>query len=295
MEQSFQKSNQIDTIANKVSLRALRCFYRSPRRTLGVPEIARVMGTSRASVHRRIVQLQRIGILRARETGHKKVFCIDSTSPLAEPFFELFNHERYIEVDPQVRFALDRLLRETDKALVRSIILFGSHARGLATSKSDVDLCIVTNGNREITESRLGIDVGRYYADIRLEPHVYTEKNFSNVPNLAVLDAILIGISLVGHHFLFEKRMSQESINKESLMARLEKSRENLERSRHVIGEARKYFEGIVEVSLSEIEAVISSGTTVPRRGLVPKRHFKERIIDLEGRLADMGEVVWLE
>jgi predicted nucleotidyltransferase len=285
----------MDIFANKVSLRVLRCFYRSPRRVLGVPEIAGVLGTSRASVHRRIDQLQGSGILRVQETGRRKVYSLEPISPLAEPFFELFNHERYLEVAPQVRLALMRLVMEIDKDRVRLIILFGSHARGLATSRSDVDLCIVTKGNREIKESQLGINVGRYYADIRLEPHVYPERDFSDVPNLAVLDAIQIGISLFGHSFLFEKRMSQRSISKESLLARLDGSRENLERSRHVIGEARKYFEGIIEVSLSEIESVVSSGTTVPRRMLVPKRRFKERIADLEGRLANMGEVIWLE
>jgi len=282
-----------DILATRTSLGALRTIFTSPYRSLGVPEIARTLGTSRASVHRHIHGLVEEGMVREVVSGRRAFYRVDPASPMAEPLFELFNNDRYQQLDAQLRIHLGALLEDMDLGLFTAIILFGSHARGHATTRSDVDLCLVQRGDR-YDPSTLEDHVGRYYAEFRLEPHGYSESAFDTVPDLAALDAILFGISLHGHHYLFKRRSSLQSISKANLLSRLEASRKNLERSHEVIGEARRYFEGIVEVSLAEVESVLSSGTTVSKRDVKARRRFKERISSLEERLAGMGEVIWL-
>jgi hypothetical protein len=226
--------------------------------------------------------------------GRKAFYRADPTSPMAGPLFELFNHDRYLLLDPQLRINLESLLDDLDLCRFAAIILFGSHVRGRATIKSDVDLCLVQKGEM-YDPSMLDDRVGKYYAEFRLEPHGSPEAMFDEVPDLAALDAILFGISLHGHGYLLERRSSLRSISKANLLSRLDTSRRNLERSREAIGEARRYFERVVEVALTEVESVLSTGVTVSKRDVKAKRRFKERITSLEERLADMGEVLWLE
>lgn len=294
-QRMYQNRSNLNILATRVTMNILRCFYNSPRRSLGVSDLARRIGTSRASVYRRVDGLVELGILRVSGTSSRKRYRIDITSPIAEPLYEMFNYESLLDVRPRVRTVLELLMSQVQKETIVAVILFGSHARGIATDESDVDLCIVHTGGPSVKPLDLGIDIVEHLFDARIDPHIYTLEAFNTIPNLAVLDAIQRGISLLGHVYLFEKRFSTESITKESLLGRLESSRENLERSRKVIGAAKEHFESMVEVALSEIESVLDNGTTVPKRGLRPKGRFERRLTQLESRLAQMGEVIWLE
>jgi predicted nucleotidyltransferase len=218
---------------------------------------------------------------------------IDSASPVAGPLFELFNHERYLSVIPRTRNVLDRIMAGIDTRELSSVVLFGSQAKEVATLKSDIDLCFVWRGDSwdEGFQTKVR-DLA--FPFVLIEPHCYSEADFTNVPDLVTLDSILFGISLHGHRYLFERRSGLQSIRKEVLLARLEGCRENLERATEVIGEAKSYFEGIVEVGLAEIEAVLSHGVTVSRAEVRPRKRFRKRIDRLEKALAEEGKLIWM-
>jgi hypothetical protein len=256
-------------------------------------DLAREMGTSRASIHRAMRRLMEIGLVRFRPRPRSTVYRVDPSSPLARPLYELFNHERYLTVAPRTRNTLERIMAGIDKRGLRSVVLFGSQATGLASKGSDIDLCFVWAGDSwdEGFQKRVR-DLAFPY--ILIEPHCYTEEAFLGVPDLVALDATLFGISLLGHDFLFNLRHGLQSVRKAVLLARLDRCRETLDRASKLVGEAKGLFEGMVEVGLAEIESVLKEGVTVPKSRVRPRGRLMERISVIEDALSKEGELIWV-
>jgi len=237
--------------------------------------------------------MEGLGLVRSDSRGMLVLHRIDTASPLVGPLFEMFNHERYLSVRQKIREALVRIMAGIDTSGLSCVLLFGSQARGTSREMSDIDMCFVWRENKwdDGFQSRVR-DLAFPY--ILVEPHCYSEDVFTTVPDLVVLDSILHGVSLHGHHYLLSTRQDLESIRKEVLLARLDGCRRILEMATQVLGAAKEHFEDIVEVGLTEIEMIIARGTTVSRREVEPQGDLEWRLRNLEALLARLGEKVWL-
>jgi len=289
----YRKSNVFDILGSRVAIHLLRRFHAHPRSEMGTQEIAQSLGTSRTSIARRLEPLADAGIVKSSKGARGRTYRLNASSPLAEPLFELFNHERYMSVDPTVRAALERVIAGIDKRRVRCLILFGSQVHSLATPRSDIDLCVVHKEGRWREEDTSAL-FRHGFMKYQIEPHIYPERLFERVPDLVVLDAILSGVSLHGHDFLFRNRVSVRSIDKAPILERLDVARSNLESMGLVKGPSMEYFEGILESMLGELEALVREGRMVPKRAIRPKGRFEERIVAMESALADGEDVVWV-
>jgi predicted nucleotidyltransferase len=76
-----------------------------------------------------------------------------------------------------------------------SIYLFGPFARNQAKETSDIDVAIVSK--RKKTDQFV-IDVGRYVwdTDTRIEPHIFSEKDFKDVATPLIKEIIDTGIKV---------------------------------------------------------------------------------------------------
>ena len=289
----YRKRTELDLLGSKVAIRLLRLLLAHPRSEIGVQEIAKSLKTSRTSIARRLEPLVGAGIVRASKGARGSSYRLNASSPLAEPLFEIFNYERYMSVDPTVRAALERVIASIDKRRVRCLILFGSQVHGLATPRSDVDLCLVHKEGRWREEDTSAL-FRHGFMKYQIEPHIYPERLFEKVPDMVALDAILSGISLHGHDYLFRNRVRVRSIDKAPILERLDVARSNLESMGLVKGPSKEYFEGLLESMLGELEALVGEGRMVPKRAIRPKGRFEERIVAMEGALADGEDVVWV-
>jgi len=278
MVQIYKDLNPLDALATRTAIRVTRSLFASMPRGMTSSQLAERLETSRSSIHRALGRMEGLGLVRSDSRGMLVLHRIDTASPLVGPLFEMFNHERYLSVRQKIREAL---------------LLFGSQARGTSREMSDIDMCFVWRENKwdDGFQSRVR-DLAFPY--ILVEPHCYSEDVFTTVPDLVVLDSILHGVSLHGHHYLLSTRQDLESIRKEVLLARLDGCRRILEMATQVLGAAKEHFEDIVEVGLTEIEMIIARGTTVSRREVEPQGDLEWRLRNLEALLARLGEKVWL-
>jgi predicted nucleotidyltransferase len=198
-----------------------------------------------------------------------------------------------LNVDPVVLADLERVVAGIDKRRVRCLILFGSQVHNLATPRSDIDLCVVHKEGRWREEDTSAL-FRHGFMEFQIEPHIYPERLFERVPDLVALDAILSGVALYGHDFLFNDRVSIRSIDKAPILERLDVARSNLESMGLVKGPSKEYFEGMLESMLGELEALVRDGKLVPKRAIMPKRRFEERILAMEAALADGDDVLWV-
>jgi len=114
----------------------------------------------------------------------------------------------------EVQNELDSFLKEIEKEIeVKSIILFGSQARGDYTQASDIDLIIIADFkedffNRILKLTRL--NKSRY----NFELFCYTEIEFKKMfekGNALILDSINEGIPLLGKSFFnsYKEKLNQ--------------------------------------------------------------------------------------
>ncbi|UCC92333.1 MAG: nucleotidyltransferase domain-containing protein, partial [Thermoplasmata archaeon] len=270
----------------------LRQLLSTPWKAVGAPDLAKAIGTSRASVLRRLKTLEGSGVVRRVGDGRKVTFRIDTTSAAVPALFELVELERMTGLPPPVRITLEDFMSGLDRERVHGVILFGSHARGLGREDSDVDVCVVFKGDTIPGGERVEL-MAKGDVPTLMEVHEYSEDEFAWVPDLPALDALLHGITIHGHRWVLVKRSTLHSIRKELLTRRLAETRDNLAMAMDGDEEERERYSTIVEVSLAEMETVIARGTTISRQEVEPRGDHEWRIRCLEGILARIGDNVW--
>jgi len=108
-------------------------------------------GLSRGIIHREVTRLSKGGILFILDShGKEKAYRINMDNSYSQRISDIFSLEKSKERKNKVILKIWNILESVvDYVIVKrleiaSIILFGSHVRGMATPKSDVDILIVT-------------------------------------------------------------------------------------------------------------------------------------------------------
>lgn len=102
-----------------------------------VSQIGRDIGRSKGEVSKAVKELKQCGLVRTELAGRNMICSIDRRSPVFAQLRRAFN---LLEIMPRVA-----ALRKCSE----KIVLFGSCAQGTDTSKSDIDLLVVTRNRPE--------------------------------------------------------------------------------------------------------------------------------------------------
>lgn len=126
-----------DLFRTRTRLKILRLLTRHPDVPFTGREIARNLGLAHSNVAAELVRLKDFGVIRSLAKGPSYLYQINSQHIMVPDLWGLFSRERNL-----LNFLLDQLPKKW-KARLRSVLVFGSVARGLETPTSDVDLCLV--------------------------------------------------------------------------------------------------------------------------------------------------------
>jgi len=132
-----------DSLITTVNQKVLQFLAKYSDREFHEREIARRLGISAGSANRVSNELYRSEELKRRQKGKMLFYSIDSSKPAVIAFKRLVN---ILLIEPLV---------EELKDITSQIILYGSCAQGTDTSRSDMDVFIVTSdsdGVRRIIE-----------------------------------------------------------------------------------------------------------------------------------------------
>jgi predicted nucleotidyltransferase len=140
-----------DVLGNKLKLRILRLFCTSGGEYTG-REIARLTGYSQTYALRALSDLEANGLLHRRDVAKAHLFSLNEEHMLVEELEKLFELER----DALAKVAQN--LKEELGENLRSIIVFGSVARGEERPNSDIDMILtLKDGSKAIVESEIGL------------------------------------------------------------------------------------------------------------------------------------------
>lgn len=136
---------------------------------LHLREIQRQVGTTPGTARRELMRLVDAGLVKREAEGRNVYFSIDLSSPVTQPFRDLFRRT----------FGIPSVIRRhiADVRGIESALVFGSYATGTMQPESDVDLLVVGKPSRDELTERLQAaeaEVGR-----RISETVFTEAELS--------------------------------------------------------------------------------------------------------------------
>jgi predicted nucleotidyltransferase len=128
-----------DVFRTATRVKILRLLTRTPDMVFTGREIARHIGVANSNVTMALSRLEKIGILHSMVKGRSLLYSLNTQHVLCERLLSVL----YDREASSLNYVLDKLFaRWPDE--IRTVICYGSVARGEEKTTSDVDLCFVT-------------------------------------------------------------------------------------------------------------------------------------------------------
>jgi len=159
-------------------------------------QIARKLGIGYSSANGALNELYSAGVLKRRREGKMYFYSVDHSSPIVLALKKLVN-----------LLLIESLIEELKKASSR-IILYGSCAKGTDTSRSDLDLFVVSNNRDRILDIVSSFKFPRGFEEIHIQAVVKTPVELLEVKgsDQAFIEEVEQGI------VLWEKAASESRI-----------------------------------------------------------------------------------
>ncbi len=268
-----------EILGTKVPWRLLRVLLERPYLNFSPTVLAKALHTSRASVLRVLENLGEYALIRNLDRGRYQV---NTEHEMIQRLWALFMLERRMNLQPAFKNIIEMFFKTVEEK-VEIFIVFGSVSRGIATERSDIDICVI---GEPIKEHRFD------FLPRRFEVHNYQRQDLKDMTDFVVLDSLLHGIVLKGGDFVYDILKNLQSFPKEYLLYRLNKAKQFYQRAEELEGEAQDYYTSLANVAVGEVESVLRQGTTVSKWEMGD--HSREDIPPLEKELALEGDRVWL-
>lgn len=272
----------LEELATRNTIRILRLLIFKPFSRWGLSELSKELQIAKSNVFRIMKVLRDNNIVLVEKSGRKKLYRINYQLNLVRILWKLFMEERRQNISIEFKNIIDLLYHQI-RDQVHVFILFGSVAQGLATRKSDIDVCVVPKDH---------IEIDKYdYLPYRFEIHEYSWADLSDPVDFVVLESLLNGIVFKGE--LFKTIAETRSFPKSYILYRLHKSKEFLNRAKTLENEAKSYYEKLAEITVGEIKSLLVKGETIPKKE-INIHDIENDIKFLEKLIASEGDRVWL-
>ena len=144
-----------------LTLQILELFKNTPAQALTIHHTSKLLKRTYPFVYKKVNQLIASNILNRKEVGRAHEVWPNLKNERTVLYFALNDEqqkERYLKRS-SIRGALQDLVEKIKRnSAVQAIVLFGSHAKGKETKKSDIDILVITAAKaREIDQFVLSI------------------------------------------------------------------------------------------------------------------------------------------
>lgn len=179
-----------------VNQKVLSLLAKFPDKEFYERQIARKIGIAYGSANRAVNELYSTGAVKRRKEGKMYFYSADVSNPLIIEFKKLVN---LLLMEPLI---------EDLKNISNRIILYGSCAQGMDTSKSDLDLFIVSNNMKKVLKAVNDFRFPPGFEDLRIQPVIKSNVELLQMASAeqAFIDQVEQGI------ILWEKAASESRI-----------------------------------------------------------------------------------
>lgn len=224
-----------DEILTKAGTALLRTFCRFPYRGFYPSNLAKESKVSVTHTNRILKILSENNIVSIRKVGRHDIYKLNLESRLSRELLALFHLERRLEIDPEFRVGLEEFVRKLKRSLgnhLKSIILFGSVAKGEQRKESDIDIVIITDNFKQAKKvvDKLFKELAGLYTYL-IEEHLYTEEDFDmayKLGNDLIINVLKDGIILHDTGFIPKYLKKLPTPTREHIEKILNSARESL-------------------------------------------------------------------
>jgi len=187
----------LDVLNSKTKVKIIK-FLLTHEASMSEREIASILKISHMSVNRTMRELADMNFVDFVTIGKAHLWKVNSKSYAFKVLSVLIKGVSIIK-EP-LEDLKNTLLRNLPKTLIRRAVLFGSVAKGLENTNSDIDIFILVKNKRskevlEFSIEKLSNICFEVYGN-RLAPYILTEQEMKQKKNLRIISEIDKGIQI---------------------------------------------------------------------------------------------------
>ena len=135
-----------DLLGNKTKIRILRVMFEYPDKTFSEHELSRFTHVPQPTIHRNMGDLVSSNLVAFSRMGKMNLFSLNRKSALYNAV------KQFLEVERGMLAELEKVITEAfaHEDYVSAVNLYGSFAKGLERSDSDVDIIVVVSDDADI-------------------------------------------------------------------------------------------------------------------------------------------------
>lgn len=187
----------LDVLNSKTKVKIIK-FLLTHEASMSEREIASILKISHMSVNRTMRELADMNFVDFVTIGKAHLWKVNSKSYAFKVLSVLIKGVSIIK-EP-LEDLKNTLLRDLPKTLIRRAVLFGSVAKGLENTNSDIDVFILVKNKRsrevlEFSIEKLSNICFEVYGN-RLAPYILTEQEMKQKKNLRIISEVDKGIQI---------------------------------------------------------------------------------------------------
>ncbi len=162
--------------------RILELLFETPRKSLSRPELLKYTRLGNAPLSLGLQRLCLANIVIQEKKGKKERYYLNLANEYVIKLKECWELERkdthYMDYDTKI--IISEFLRQIDFQDIERILLFGSHARGTASVRSDIDLAIIlkTQIKNELEIAKTVQSIKKKFSQ-EIQVHYFSNKEFA--------------------------------------------------------------------------------------------------------------------
>ena len=172
----------------KSTWRILELLFETPRKMVSRMELFKHTLLGNAPLSEGLQRLTTSSILIKEKKGKKESYCLNMGNENVLLLRELWEKERKIlhYLDYDTKIIISEFLRQIDFVGIENIWLFGSHAKGTASVRSDIDIAVIFKERvaNEIEIMKI-VKLMQEKFEKEIQVHYFTLKNFTDKDNVA--------------------------------------------------------------------------------------------------------------
>jgi len=120
---------------SKITIRVLNYYFLNPKKSHYVNELARILDVDPANLFRKLIELEKEGVLVSETRGNQRYFSLNKKYPLLKELKKTF----------EAKYGVLNLIKERLSKLkgLKEAFIFGSFAKNALSPESDIDIFLI--------------------------------------------------------------------------------------------------------------------------------------------------------
>lgn len=198
----------IGIIGTKTSVKIISILLNNPYKEFKEIELIRKSDVGKGTGASTINRLSSFDVIKIKKIGKTKTILLNTINPITFSLRQTFDYYKFLLL-PESKISAILSFKEKIYSNSKAIVLFGSLVAGTYNEKSDIDLLVITDNEKQINKDRSEIsELTKEKINVHFLKPIDTKKEFKE--NDLIRNAVVSGILIYGGFYIREIMREQE-------------------------------------------------------------------------------------